>query len=347
MAKTFEIGLNPSFPADEMLSYLGPLQNDARFRCQLLEGLDRNDAVLSAQQLQGFDAVIGTLKKTNAGSLSDGQRLLGVACFGVGYDNVDVGACTKADVALLHTAGAVNHSVAEAALGWMIALGHHTFRKDRLQREGRWDERSGWMGSEIRRKTIGIIGLGGIGSYLSGLLRPFLPSEVIASDPLVSPERAAALQVRLVALNELLASSDYVVISCPLAKETRGLLGAAELALMKRTAYLVNVARGGIVDEEALCQALQSGAIAGAAIDVFAVEPAPADNPLCKLDNVILAPHSIAWTYELFQEVGGMISQQMLSLLAGEIPKGVVNREVCGRPGFLRKLEQWSRQKTG
>ncbi|MSO21664.1 MAG: dehydrogenase [Acidobacteria bacterium] len=339
MVRNFEIGLNPSFPYDEMLSYLSPLQKTPSFRCRLLDG---NESMLSAKQLQGVDAVIGTRKRITADSLGNVEQLLAIACFGVGYDNVDVQACTEVNVALLHAAGAVNHSVAEAALGWMIALGHHLLRKDRLQREGRWDERSGWMGSEIRRKTVGIIGLGGIGSYLVGLLRPLLVKEVIAYDPLVSSERASSLGVRLVHLNELLESSDYVVISCPLTNETRGLLGPDELALMKRSAYLINVARGGIVDEEALCKMLQSGGIAGAAIDVFAVEPASSQNPLCKLDNVILAPHSIAWTHELFQEIGEMISHQMSSLLAGRVPKGVVNPDVCTKAGFVQKLHRWS-----
>ncbi len=155
------------------------------------------------------------------------------------------------------------------------------FRKTVLTREGKWSQKNRWMGSELRRKTIGLIGLGGIGGALTELLKPFQTTQLLAFDPYVASERASALNTRLTDLKELLRTSDYVIVTCPLNEQTRGLLGANELALMKPQAYLVNAARGGIVDEGALEAALKSRQIAGAAVDVFATEPATPASFLC------------------------------------------------------------------
>src|SRR5262249_29884146 len=150
--------------------------------------------------------------RITAASLAHANRLIAVARFGVGYDSVDVRACTDADVGLFIAAGAVNYSVAEAILGWMLALGHHLKQKDQLTRMGRWNERSYWMGSEIRRKVVGLVGVGGIGGALVNFLRPFGAEEIVAFDPYVNEARARQLMVRLVAMPELLRLSDYVVI---------------------------------------------------------------------------------------------------------------------------------------
>jgi phosphoglycerate dehydrogenase-like enzyme len=242
-------------------------------------------------------------------------------------------------VALFITSGAVNYSVAEAILGWMLALGHYCFQKDRLTREGKWSQKSQWMGSELRRKTVGLIGLGGIGGALTELLKPFQTTQLLAFDPYVTAQRASALNTQLTDLKTLLRTSDYVIITCPLNEQTRGLLGANELALMKPQAYLVNAARGGIVDEGALEVALKSRQIAGAAVDVFATEPAT-QHPFFALDNILLAPHAIAWTHELFQEISLMCCQQALALSKGKIPAGLINNEVRDRPNFLEKLRR-------
>jgi phosphoglycerate dehydrogenase-like enzyme len=308
--------------------------------------LDYHERTLSARSLEGLDALISLSPRITADSLSSADRLIGIARFGVGYDMVDVNACTGANVGLFITVGSVNYSVAEAILGWMLALGHRLRQKDRLTREGRWSEKSYWMGSEIRRKVVGIIGLGGIGSTLVGFLRPFGTQAVIAFDPYVDSAKAHSLGVRLVELAELVSRSDYVVICCPLTKETRDLLGSSELALMKPSAYLINAARGGIVNEEALVEALKSGGIAGAAVDVFTSEPADSHHPLCQLDNVILAPHAIAWTDELFAENGYMCCRQVISLSRGEVPEGLVNKEVLERPGFKKKLQRFEAKES-
>lgn len=290
-------------------------------------------------QLAGFDAVVSLTPRITTASLADVECLAAVVRFGVGYDMVDVDACTRADVALFITRGAVNHSVAEATIAWMLALSHRVPQKDRLVREGRWAERPHFMGGELRGRTLGLIGAGGIGSTLVGLLAGFRMAPPLAFDPYLSDARAAAIGVTKVPLEELLGRADFVSVNCPLTGETRGLIGTAELARMKPTAFLINTARGGIVDDAALAGALQAGTIAGAASDVFSNEPAGQENPLSSAPNSLLAPHCIAWTDELFTEIGHMAAGAVIELASGRAPDGLlVNGEVLVRPGFQKKL---------
>jgi phosphoglycerate dehydrogenase-like enzyme len=228
--------------------------------------------------------------------------------------------------------------VAEATVGWMLALGHHLRMKDRLVREARWDVRSQFMGSELRGRTLGIVGFGGIGRAVVRLLAGFGMQMPLVYDPLVAPAELARLGARPAGLDELLAQSDYVSLHCPLNEATRGLIGRRELALLKPTAYFINTARGGIVDEDALYDALAARRIAGAAIDCFVGEPLAAPPRLAALDNVLLAPHSIAWTHELFRDIGRAACQSIIDLADGRRPRGMVNPEVCQQPGFQTKL---------
>ena len=278
--------------------------------------------------------------RVTAASLAGNPDLLAVGRFGVGYDSVDVNACTDADVLLFIAAGAVDRSVAEATIGWMIALTHHMRTKDRLVREAKWDERSRYMGTELRDRTLGVIGFGGIGRALVKLLAGFGMKPPLVFDPFAGPEEAARLGVNVVPLDRLLFEADFVSIHCPLNDQTRNLIGARELAMMKPTAYFINTARGGIVDEAALDAALRGKRIAGAAIDCYEYEPLAAPPVFAALDNVLLAPHCIAWTDELFREIGRAVCRGMLDLAHGRVPKGAVNREVLERPGFNAK---WKR----
>ena len=278
-----------------------------------------------------------------AESVSRAAELLGIARFGVGYDAVDVKACTDADVLVTITTGAVDRSVAEATVGWMIALSHNVRIKDGLVRTGEWDRRSQYMGGELRERTLGIIGLGGIGRKTIELLRGFGMNQPLAFDPFLSAERAASAGALLVDLPELLRDSDFVSIHCPLSEQTRGLIGPRELALMKPTAYLLNTARGGIVDEDGLYQALKEHRLAGAAIDCFAEEPVTKPHRLGELENVMLAPHCIAWTQELFRDIGRAACQVMLDLSLGKPPRGVLNPEVLTRNAFQ---EKWRRHQS-
>ncbi len=231
---------------------------------------------IGPDQIGDAQGVIVLTPAVTAESVAQSECLLAIGRFGVGYDAVHVDACTQSDVVVFITAGAVDRSVAEATVGWMIALAHHVRVKDRLVRTGRWAERSEYMGSEIRDRVLGVIGLGGIARATLELLRGFGMQPPLAYDPLVDPATAAKLGVRLVALEELLREADFVSIHCPLNEHTRGTDPPGELRLMKPEAYLINTARGGIVDEDALYEALENRRIAGAALDCFAQEPVTA-----------------------------------------------------------------------
>lgn len=246
-------------------------------------------------------------------------------------------ACTAANVLATIAAGAVNHSMAEATVAWMLALTHHVAAKDRLVREGRWDDRPAFIGSELRDRTLGIVGFGGIGRTLVPILAGFRMRETIVVDPFVEPGAITAGGGRAVGLDELLATADFVSINCPLTAETRGLVGVAELARTKPTACLLNLARGGIVAEDSLLAALRDRRIAGAALDCFETEPAIDLERFTGLDNLLLAPHSIGWTNELFRDIGRTACQGMLDLSLGRRPRGMLNLELFDRPDFLDK----------
>jgi phosphoglycerate dehydrogenase-like enzyme len=295
---------------------------------------------ITHEQLQGANGVIVLTPAVTAQTVAHADSLLAVGRFGVGYDAVDVAACTEADVVVFITAGAVDYSVAEATVAWMLGLTHHIRVKDQLVRDGRWDERSRWMGTELRDRTFGAVGLGGIARAAVAMLTAFRMNRPIAFDPFVPPSAAEAMGVRLVGLDELMATADFVSVHCPLTDKTRGLIGARELGLMKPSAYLINTARGGIVDEDALFRALAERRIAGAALDVFAEEPVVRPHRFGQLDNVLLAPHSIAWTNELFRDIGRAACQGMVDLSLGRRPNGTLNPEVFERPSFQRKWER-------
>ena len=294
---------------------------------------------IAPTQLAAVAGAMVLTPRVTAESLSSSDGLLAIGRFGVGYDSVDVDACTERNVLAMITSGAVDRPVAEATVGWMIALTHHMLMKDRLVRTGQWDERTNYMGCELRNRTLGIIGLGGIGRKLVSLLQGFGMQQPIAFDPFVSESVLDETGARSVSLDELLATADFVSIHCPLNRHTRGLIGASQIEKMKPDAYLLNTARGGIVDEPALYDALKSKRIAGAALDCFDVEPVTKPHRFGELDNVILAPHSIAWTAELFRDIGRTACQSMLDLSQGKRPTGVLNPELFDRAEFMAK---WS-----
>jgi phosphoglycerate dehydrogenase-like enzyme len=282
--------------------------------------------ILGADQVSGYNGAVVLAPRVTRETLAQADDFLAIARFGVGYDSVDVPACTAADVALLISAGAVDRPVAEATVGWMIALTHHMRKKDELLRTGRWDDRSGYMGCELRGRTFGAVGLGGIARAVLRLLAPFEMNPPIAFDPFLTKESAADLGVRLVSLPELMREADFVSIHCPLSAETTDLVGPAELALMKPTAYLINTARGPIVDEAALVQALQARTIAGAGLDVFDQEPLPAGHPLTLQDNTLLVPHIGYVTEDQYRVRYRDTVENVTAYLKGE-PLRVLNPE--------------------
>ncbi|HEY2253124.1 MAG TPA: hydroxyacid dehydrogenase [Planctomycetaceae bacterium] len=296
---------------------------------------------LTADQIGDAQGVIVLTPRVTERSLLKRPDLLAIARFGVGYDSVDIAACTDADVLVLIATGAVDRSVAEATLTWMLALSHHVRSKDLLVRTGKWESRSQFMGTELRRRTLGFVGFGRIARALVQLAASFGMKGYLAYDPHVEPRIAAQHGVEIVGLDELLAKSDFVSIHCPLDEQTRNLIGQDQLAKMKPGAFLINTARGGIVDEAALYNALKERRIAGAAVDVFTHEPLTQPHPLSEFDNVLLAPHCIAWTEELFSDIGKAVCQGMVDLSNGEKPRGMVNPVVLQHPGFKKKWERW------
>lgn len=292
---------------------------------------------LPASALADLDAVLVLAPLVTARSVEQAERLAVVARLGVGYDSVDVPALTERGIALTITPDGVRRPVASAALAFLLALAHRLPLKDRLTRDGRWGEKANHMGIGLRGRTLGLIGLGSIGGEICRLLAPH-EMQLLAFDPYASDERARELGVERRDLTALLAEADFVLVCCALTPETHHLLGAAQFATMKPTAQLINVARGPIVDQAALTGALQSGAIAGAALDVFEQEPIADDDPLLALDNVILAPHALSWTDESFRLMGESAFRSILDVSRGRPPQHVVNSEVLRSDAFHQRL---------
>src|SRR5580658_3712253 len=224
------------------------------------------------EQLRDLDVLISLKPRVTADSLRGVQRLCAIGRCGVGYDNVDVAACTENDIALYITPTAVMRPVAESIVLFVLALSHNLVLKDRLVRQGRWVESTRKLGAEPRGRVVGTIGLGNIAGEAIRLLRPFGIARFLAFDPYAPAGRAQQLGVEITSLDTVLAESDYLLINCALTAETRGLIGQRELSLMKPEAVLVNTARGPIVNQSALIDALENGTIRGAALDVFEKE---------------------------------------------------------------------------
>jgi phosphoglycerate dehydrogenase-like enzyme len=294
------------------------------------EFLAEDTRELQAEQVRDYDALLVLSPRVTAKTLADPGRLRLVARFGVGYDSVDVEACTRAGVLLTITPDGVRRPVAAAALTFVLALSHRLLIKDRLTRAGRWHERMEHMGQGLTGRTLGLIGLGNIGREVIALARP-LGMTHLAYDPYIEHDRIDS-DIRLVDLEGVLREADFVCVCCALTPETRHLLNAQRLALMKPTAFLINVARGPIVDQAALTQVLQDRRIQGAGLDVFEQEPIDPADPLLKLDNVILAPHALCWTDECFRSIGRSACQSIMDVAQGRVPRFVVNRSALNHP---------------
>jgi phosphoglycerate dehydrogenase-like enzyme len=316
---------------------LSSIENRPDIRHRFLEDYR---AEYTPDQLVGVDVLLSLKPKVTANSLAGIDRLCAIGRFGVGYDNVDLRACTAQDIAVYITRTAVVRPVASSIVLLVLAASHNLVWKDRLIRRGDWEGSTLRIGREPRGRVIGTVGLGNIASEALKLLKAFDIARFLAFDPFAKPETAVALGVEMVSLDELLATSDYVLINCPLNDSTRQLIGERELRLMKPQAVLINTARGPIVDEAALARILEEGVIATAALDVFEQEPFPADSRLPQLDNTILSSHSLCWTEELFSGMGREAFAGVLAVAEGRPPLHVVNPDVLDRPGFRRKLSR-------
>ena len=303
------------------------------------------NGVVKAQNLEGFDALILLVPRIEQLSFPKDGRLALIARFGVGYDNVDLKACSDNGCALAITPDGVRRPVAVSVMTFMLALTGKLLIKDRLTREGPegWAKRNDHMGVGLVGRTLGSLGIGNIGAEVFRMAKPF-DMKFIAHDPYANKKVAKELGIRLVSLEELFLESDVLSISCPLSDETHHIVNAERLSLMKRSAYLINTARGPVIDQAALTEALAAGKIAGAGLDVFEDEPSAANDPLYKLDNVILAPHSLCWTDQCFAGNGAADIKAVLDVMQGRVPTGVVNREVLEQDGWKAKLGRYKNQ---
>lgn len=341
--ESIRLGITRDFlNADQKLGFgdigLDALTADPRIRHEFLPDLGSE---LPPEVADQFDMLLVLSPKVSAATLRGGQRLALVARFGVGYDSVDVAACTNNGTILTITPAGVRRPVAVSALAFLLALSHQMPIKDRLTREGRWHQKLNHMGVGLTGRTLGLIGFGNIGREILRVTAP-LEMRPLVYDPYVSAEMAKSCGVELLNLEQLLAQSDFVCICCALTPETHHLLNEERLGLMKPTAFLINVARGPIVDQAALTQVLSERRIAGAALDVFEHEPIDVNDPLLKLDNVILSPHAICWTDELFRGIGQSACQSVLDVAAGRFPQDVVNRDVLTHESLKQKLSRFA-----
>lgn len=343
-----QIGLTDDFLlADGALSFpgydLGALRHSpAADLCRIAGG-----SVLSAKALTGIDVLISVplMGALTRDTLAQAHSLTGIIRVGVGCEDVDLAACTAAGVAVVVPAEAVRRPTAVAALTLMLALATRLVEKDRLTRQGpdMWHRRTEMRGHNLTGRVLGLVGCGNIGSDLATLVKP-LGVRVIAFDPALSDADATSLGIELANLDQVIANSDFISIHCPLTPNTRHLFNAGRIARMKPGAALINTARGGIIDQDALVAALASGHLSGAGLDVFDPEPLSLGHPLLSTDGIILSAHALNWTEELDEDLAAQNVAAVLDLMAGRIPHKVVNADVLTTPEFTRKLNSLARK---
>jgi D-3-phosphoglycerate dehydrogenase len=292
--------------------------------------------------IAAYDAIaVRSATKVTARVLEKGSRLRVVGRAGVGVDNVDLEAATRRGVVVMNTPGGSSVTVAELALAMMLALSRHIAQATASTRSGKWEKKR-FQGHELSGKTLGVVGIGNIGSVVVDRARA-MKMHVVAFDPFISAEAAAQIGVELVALDDLWKRADVISLHVPLTDQTRNVVNAGSLARMKKGVLLVNCARGGLVDEPALAEAIASGHVGGAAFDVFEKEPVSPDNPLLKLDGFICTPHLGASTEEAQAAVAVAIAEQLAAYLTrGEVKNAVnvpsMSREALERFGPYVKL---------
>ena len=339
MPQPFRVGLTRDFLKPDGSVGFGDIGLDVLDQTQGLswDFLPYEEPILTSENIDGYDALLVLGPRVTRDTLVKAEQLIIVARFGVGYDNIEVSSCTDNGVVLTITPDGVRRPVAVSVMTYILALSHKLCIKDRLTRNGRWNDKLSYMGNGITSRTLGIIGLGNIGQEIISLAKPF-DLRLLATDPYITREKAKSLGVKLVDLETLLSQSDFVSISCALTESTHHLINTKRLSLMKKTAYLINTARGPIVDEKALIDALKKGQIAGAGLDVFEIEPIDPNNPLLSMENVIVTPHAICWTDECFLGNGKSACQSIIDVFKGKIPKHVVNPEAFEHPKLEKRL---------
>lgn len=286
------------------------------------------------REVADVDAIVLRARgRITARVMDAAPRLRVIGRHGVGVDNVDVDAATERGIVVLNTPGANVVSVAEHVLAGILALARRLLAADRAVRSGDWEQRDRQRGWELTGGTLGVIGMGAIGQQVARMCRAAFEMQVLYMDAVPRPEVEAELEARRVALEELLRQADVVTIHVPLLPSTHGMIGRRELAMMKPSALLANTARGGVVDEGALADALGAGALGGAFIDVFEREPPAPQNPLLGCELTILTPHSAAITEQASRRMA-MVVEDILTVLSGGTARHAVNRvKVMRQPG--------------
>jgi D-3-phosphoglycerate dehydrogenase len=274
------------------------------------------------EHLPDVHAILVRTARLGAERIRAASRLRVIGKHGVGVDNVDVAAAQAHDIAIVSTPGANAQAVAEHALTMMLMLARRMPTTTRMLREGQFDAaRAMQLPVDLHGQTLGLVGLGNVGTRLAAMCRSALAMRIIAYDPYVTADRAAALGVELTAeLAPLLRASDVISIHAPLTPTTRGIVGRDALAQLKPTVILINCARGGLVDEVALLEALRAGRLAGAGLDAFVEEPFPPNHPLLALENVVATPHIAGGSQKALEIMARTVAEDILRVLRGELP---------------------------
>jgi D-3-phosphoglycerate dehydrogenase len=290
-----------------------------------LNGRDPERVVAHAADV---DALLMSWLPVTRALIDQLERCRAIVRFGIGVDMVDLDAATERGILVCNTATYCLDEVSNHALGLLLMLNRGLLQDIDAVRSGGWFRSASSPPRRLAGQRLGLIGVGRIGQLVGHTPRGF-GLDVVGYDPYLRAGQSNGIP--LVDLDELLSSSDFVSVHCPLNASTRHLLGRRELALMKSTAYLINTARGPIVEQDALCEAVSNQRLAGAGLDVFETEPLPADNPLRQLENVILTPHSASWSVESSAECRRVAVEHVVTVLRGGVPSDVVNRAVLER----------------
>ena len=291
------------------------------------------------ERIRDKDALVSLLTDPIDEEVFDAApKLRIVSQYAVGYDNIKVEEATKRGIYVTNTPGVLTETVADFTFALMLAVARRVVEADRYVREGKW--KVGWhplmmVGTDVYGATLGIVGLGRIGSAVARRAKGF-NMRVIYYDVVRREDLEKELGIEYVSLDKLLEESDYVSLHTPLTPQTYHLIGEEQLKKMKKTAFLINTARGKVVDQKALYKALKEGWIAGAGLDVFEQEPISPDDPLLELDNVVLAPHAASASYETRSRMAEMVADNLIAFLKGEVPPNLVNKDVVNvrPPGF-------------
>jgi len=297
------------------------LRNASELQVDEAVGLKPPELAAKIGPYQGLVVRSGSRVTAEVVAAATALKVIGRA--GIGVDNIDVDAATKRGIVVMNTPSGNNVTTAEHAVSMMLALARSIPQATASMKAGKW-EKGRFTGSEVFHKTLGIVGVGNIGSLVAERALG-LKMRVVAFDPFITAAAAQRMGVEAVSLDDLLALADFISVHTPLTAETRGLINAAAFAKMKKGVRVINCARGGIVDEQALVAAIRDGIVAGAALDVFEQEPPPADHPLLQLDQVICTPHLGAATDEAQVNVSVAIAQQVASFLTRGVIRDAVN----------------------